>query len=382
MKYFLVAGEASGDLHASNLMRELLRLDPQAEFRFFGGDKMAAVGGSPVKHYREMAYMGIVAVVLHARTILKNMALCKKEIAGWKPDVLILIDYASFNLRIAGFVKKNLPGLPIHFYISPKIWAWKEYRIRSFKRYIDKMYVILPFETEFFAKHDFPVSYVGNPCMDSVTDYLAQPFDEVAFRNLHGLDARPVLAILPGSRKGEISGNLPMMLEVANRYPAFQVVVAGAPGQEKSLYDNFLNNDDKLIFGETYSLLRIAHTALVTSGTATLETALIGTPQVVCFYVPGGWLASWTFKHFMHVSYFSLVNLIAGKPVVNELMGALFTPVHFAAALEPLLSDTPERQAMLEGYAEVRQKIGVPGAARKTAELIFSDKIKSVSSER
>jgi lipid-A-disaccharide synthase len=371
MKYVLVAGEASGDLHGSNLMRELQLLDPQAEFRFFGGDKMAAVGGTLLKHYREMAFMGFVAVLLNARTILKNMALCKQEIADWKPDMLILIDYASFNLKIAAFVKKTLPDLPVHFYISPKIWAWKEYRIQSFKKYIDFMYVILPFETEFFAKHDFPVSYVGNPSVDSVTNYLEQPFNEKTFRSEHGLDQRPVLALLPGSRKGEIHGNLPLMLEVASRYPAFQLVVAGAPGQTTSIYDQYLHHGEKLIVAETYALLRIAHTAIVTSGTATLETALIGTPQVVTYAVGGGSIPNWIFRHFMHVPYFSLVNLIAGRTVVNELMGALLNSVNLTTALEPLLSETTERQAVLNGYAEIREKLGKPGAAKKTAELIL-----------
>jgi lipid-A-disaccharide synthase len=370
MKYFLVAGEASGDLHGSNLMRELQLLDPQAEFRFFGGDKMAAIGGTLLKHYREMAFMGVIAVVLNARTILKNMALCKNEIASWKPDVLILIDYAGFNLKIAAFAKKRLPELPVHFYISPKIWAWKENRIKLFKKYIDYMYVILPFETEFFAKHAFKVSYVGNPSVDSVATYFEQPFDEKDFRIKHGLDNRPVLALLPGSRKGEIHGNLPLMLEVASRYPAFQLVIAGAPGQSPSYYEQYLLHGEKLIFGETYSLLRIAYAAIVTSGTATLETALIGTPQVVSYAVAGGSIPNWIFRHFMHVPYFSLVNLIAGKTVVNELMGALLNDVNLTTALEPLLSDTPERQTVLEGYAEIRLALGKPGAAHKTAELM------------
>lgn len=368
MKYFLVVGEASADLHASKLMRELQRLDPPAEFRFFGGDKMAAVGGTLLKHYREMAFMGVIAVVRNIRTILINMALCKREIASWKPDALILVDYASFNLKIAAFVKNTMPGLPVLYYISPKIWAWKEYRIKYFKKYIDYMYVILPFETEFFAKHDFPVTYVGNPCVDSVADYFEQTFDEKSFRQLHGLDQRPVLALLPGSRKGEIHGNLPLMLEVAAQYPAFQIVIAGAPGQTSGFYENYIRNGEKLIFGETYSLLRIAYTAIVTSGTATLETALIGTPQVVSYAVGGGSIPNWVFRHFMHVPYFSLVNLLAGKTVVHELMGGLLNTVNLTTALEPLLSDTPERQAVLDGYAEIRSSLGKPGAARKTAE--------------
>ncbi|MDD4920993.1 MAG: lipid-A-disaccharide synthase [Bacteroidales bacterium] len=371
MKYFLVVGEASGDLHASNLMSALLALDPKAEFRFFGGDKMASVGGHLVKHYREMAFMGVIPVVLHARTILKNMALCKREISDWKPDVLILVDYASFNLKIAKYVKIHEPEIPVHFYISPKIWAWKEYRIKSFKRYIDKMLVILPFETDFFAKHDFPVDYVGNPSVDSVAEFRSQPFDASAFHAKYGLDARPVLAILPGSRKAEISSNLPLMLEVAVKYPGFQVVVAGAPGIVAGFYEPFMPVGTKLVFDETYPILELAYVALVTSGTATLETALISTPQVVCYAFRGGCIPNMVFKCFMHVPYISLVNLIAGKMVIPELMGALFNKVQLMAALEPLLSDTPERKKMLEGYSEVQGKLGEPGAAVKAASFIY-----------
>jgi lipid-A-disaccharide synthase len=372
MKYFLVAGEASGDLHASNVMRELLMLDPKAEFLFLGGDQMLSVGGRLVKHYRDMAYMGIIDVVMHARTILKNMSLCKKEILEWGPDILILVDYASFNLKIAKYVKSLRPSLPVHFYISPKIWAWKEYRIKAFKKYIDKMYVILPFETAFFARHHFPVSYVGNPCVDSIAAFHSKSFDTNAFRVSYFLDERPVLALLPGSRKGEICSNLPLMMEVASQYPAFQTVVSGAPGIETDFYSTFIHADTKLIFGETYSLLEMAYAALVTSGTATLETSLISTPQVVCYSFRGGSLPNWIFRHFMHVPYISLVNLIAGRMVVPELMGAFFTKENLKEALEPLLSDTPERQTMLQGYTEVQEKLGGPGAAAKTASLIYN----------
>jgi lipid-A-disaccharide synthase len=370
MKYFLVVGEASGDLHASNLMREILVNDPEAEFRFFGGDKMAMVGGVLIKHYRDMAFMGIVAVVMNARTILRNMAVCKSEIAAWQPDVLLLVDYASFNLKIAAYVKNHFPHIPVHFYISPKIWAWKEYRIGAFKKYIDKMYVILPFETAFFSKHEFPVSYVGNPCLDSVADFFSGSFDEATFRLKYELDERPVLLLLPGSRKGEIKGNLPLMLKVASEYADFQLVVAGAPGQDEAFYASLLPEGTRLLFGETYSLLRIAYAAVVTSGTATLETALFNVPQVVCFSVGFGHLPNWIFKHFMHVPYFSLVNLIADRPVVHELLGILFTQRNLTTALEPLLSDTSERRDMLMGYAEIRKKLGQPGAAKKVAILL------------
>jgi len=371
MKYFLVAGEASGDLHASNVMRELLVLDPKAEFRFFGGDKMTSIGGYCVKHYREMAFMGVIAVLMNARKVLDNLSLCKKEVTDWIPDVLILVDYASFNLKIARYVKENVPGLPVHFYISPKIWAWKEYRIKSFKKYIYKMYVILPFETDFFAKHHFPVEYVGNPCVDSIADYRSKPFDAAAFKAKYKLDERPVIAVLPGSRSAEIKSNLPLMLEAALKYSEFQVVVSGAPGIDTSFYAPYVPVGTGLVFDETYNLLELSYAALVTSGTATLETGLIGTPQVVCYSFRGGSLPNWVFKHFMHVPYISLVNLIAGRMVVPELMGVLFNKVQLAATLEPLLSDTPERKTMLQGYAEVQTKLGQPGAAAKTALLIY-----------
>jgi lipid-A-disaccharide synthase len=376
MKYFLVAGEASGDLHASNLMREIQRLDSQAQFRFFGGDCMAQVAGVPIKHYREMAYMGVVDVLLHAKTILKNMDLCKREIAQWKPDALILVDYASFNLKIAEFVKKQLPNIQVHFYISPKIWAWKEYRIHAFRKYIDFMYVILPFEIEFFAKHQFPVEYVGNPSVDSVSTFIAFHPDIAAVRESLDLDDRPILALLPGSRTGEIRRNLPLMLQVAAEYPAYQVVLAGAPGKDAAEYAPYLNAQTKLLFGETYKLLHVSDAALVTSGTATLETALFDVPQVVCYAVPGGPFPNWIFKILMHVPYFSLVNLIADKPVVPELLGRKFTLEQVLEALKPLLTDSPERRMQKQGYEIVRARLGQPGAAVKAAQSMF-DKIKA-----
>ncbi len=373
MKYFLVAGEASGDLHASNLMRELLKNDPQAEFRYFGGDCMAAVGGTLLKHYRDMAFMGIVDVLMHARTVLGNLKSCKQAVRDWNPDALILVDYASFNLKIAAFVKENLPELTVHFYISPKIWAWKEYRIKAFRAYIDRLYVILPFETAFFAKHHYPVEYVGNPCVDSVAEYLDTPFDEATFRAENALDARPVLALLPGSRTGEIRRNLPLMSEVAKRFPDFQFVVAGAPGQDKALYASLIGDEVPVLFGQTYSLVRIAKAAMVTSGTATLEVALLNTPQVVCYEGGGIPFPNWVFKHIMHVPYFSLVNLIAGKAVVQELLGKYFTEASLHAAIAPLLTDSPEREITLKGYAEVRVLLGEPGASSRAARAIVKN---------
>ncbi len=373
MKYFLIAGEASGDLHASNLMRELCRLDPEASFRFLGGDRMAEVGGEPVVHCRDMAYMGVIAVLIHARSLLDIMDRCKREIEQWKPDVVILVDYASFNLRIARFVKEQIPNVPVHFYISPKLWAWKTYRIRSFKRYIDHLFVILPFEPAFFEKYCFKAKYVGNPSVDSVSSFLLRnEADEAGFRKEHGLDERPILALLPGSRRAEIKGNLPVMLEVAARFPEFQVVVAGAPGGDAGYYAPYMPSGTPLLFDATYPLLQHAYAALVTSGTATLETALFSVPQVVCFAVGSGYLANWIFKTFMKVSYISLVNLIVGKELVAELMGGDLTPTRLTKALGPLLRESPERKAMLDGYASMRNRLGGPGAALRTAEGVIA----------
>lgn len=373
MRYFLVAGEASGDLHAANLMREIIRLDPQADFRFFGGDKMAELGGEPVMHYRDMAYMGVVDVLLHARTLLHIMDRCKQEIASWHPDVVILVDYASFNLRIAQYVKTQQLGLPVHFYISPKLWAWKTYRIRSFKRYIDRLYVIFPFEPAFFRRYAFESFYVGNPSVDSVSAFASShQADGPAFRRKHGLDERPILALLPGSRRSEIKGNLPVMLDAAAKFPAYQVVVAGAPGVSTDLYDAYVSPGTPLLFNETYGLLTYAHTALVTSGTATLEAALFSVPQVVCFAVNVGWLANLVFKVFMKVSFISLVNLIVGKELVPELMGGKLSRKRLVNTLSPLLGDTPERKAMLDGYAAMKEALGGPGAAVRTAACIVS----------
>lgn len=370
MKYYLIAGEASGDLHASNLMKELKALDSKAQFRFFGGDLMQAQGGCLVKHYREMAFMGFFSVIANADKVLKNLSLCKKDIFDWNPDVLILVDYAGFNLKIAEFVKKKITDLPVHFYISPKLWAWKEYRIKAFKRYIDYMYVILPFETAFFDKHGFPVNYVGNPCVDSVVEFLSKPFDEVEFRKKHNLDERPVLVILAGSRKKEVMSNLPLMLDVANMFPEYQVVVAGAPGLEKDFYKNIINNNAKIIFGETYSLLNIANTAIVTSGTATLETCLFNVPQVVCYAMGGGPIPNYLFKLIMKVKYFSLVNLIAGKSVVKELLGKDFTKIKLTESLKDVIADSEKRKLVLEEYSEIHRILGTSGAAKRTAKLI------------
>lgn len=372
MKYFLIAGEASGDLHASNLMAALKEKDPEADFRFFGGDLMQAVGGTLVKHYREMAFMGFIPVLLNLRTILNNMKTCQEDIRKYQPDVVILIDYPGFNLKIAKFVKTML-HLPVYYYISPKIWAWKQYRIKDFRRYVDRMFCILPFETEFFRKLDYSVDYVGNPSVDSVAQYKEKQANRPdTFMADERLPDKPILALLAGSRRQEIKDNLPTMLEVAATYPDYQPVIAGAPGLEPEYYKQYIGNHPaKIIFGKTYDLLQHSWAALVTSGTATLETSLFRVPQVVCYYVVAGPLASFIFRNFFHTKYISLVNLIAGREVVQELFGARFSYQQIHDELGKILHDTAYRQQMLDGYDEIIQMLGKPGASQRTAELIY-----------
>lgn len=371
MKYYLIAGEASGDLHASNLMKALLEQDPAAEFRFFGGDKMAAIAGQPVRHYRELAYMGFIQVALHARSLLRNIKLCRQDIAGWQPDLLILVDYASFNLRIAAYVKKHLPGLPVYFYISPKIWAWKGHRIHAFKRYVDKLFIIFPFEKDWFAQRNYPADYVGNPSMDSVSEFLAHRPDRESWCRQWGLDPqKPVLVLLAGSRRQEVRQNLPLMLQVAARYrDRYQMVVAGAPGMSPENYVEWIKDYPfPLIFDQTYALLSVAHAALVVSGTATLETALFEVPQVVCYrMVRRKWIVKLVRTVLVHTPYISLVNLISGHETVKELIA--YRPDELQAALDEIL-DGPVREKILSDYRDIIQKLGAPGAARHTAALM------------
>ena len=371
MKYFVVAGEASGDLHASNLMAAIKEQDAQVEFRFFGGDLMQQVGGTLVKHYREMAYMGVLPVLRHLCTILRNMNLCKEEIRTFQPDVVILVDYPGFNLKMAKYVKTQLQ-IPVYYYISPKIWAWKKYRIRSFRRYVDRMFCIFPFEKEFFNQLNYPVDYVGNPAVDAVASFRESASESFeTFIERHRLADKPILALLGGSRKQEIRKNLPAMIEVALSFPAYQPVIAGAPGLAPDDYKRCMNGCEiPVLFGQTYSLLTHSHTALVTSGTATLETALFRVPQVVCYYVWGKRLANFIFRHFFHVPYISLVNLIAGREVVQELFGAKFTCAQVYAELNRILYDPAYRTQMLAGYDEINKILGQPGASQRTAEMI------------
>lgn len=370
MKYYLIAGEASGDLHASNLMRALQAEDAEADFRFLGGDLMQSVGGTLVKHYREMAFMGFIPVLMNLRTILRNMKLCQEDIRQYAPDVVILVDYPGFNLKMAKFVKTVL-HLPVHYYISPKIWAWKQYRIKAFRKYVDYIYSILPFEPAFFRKLNYEVDYVGNPSLDSVAGYQARAVDRVHFLRTNQLEDKPILALVAGSRRQEIRDNLPTMLRVAARFPQFQAVIAGAPGIHPDEYKPFLGgNQAKVLFGQTYPLLQHSAVALVTSGTATLETALFRVPQVVCYYVKGGRLVNFVFRHFFHTPYISLVNLIAGREVVQELFGARFSEKNITEELERILTDKAYYMRLLEGYETMLQQLGKPGASARAASLI------------
>ncbi|MDR1723395.1 MAG: lipid-A-disaccharide synthase [Tannerella sp.] len=370
MRYYLVAGEASGDLHASNLMKELKTQDPTADFRFFGGDLMQAVGGTLVKHYREMAFMGVIPVLLHARTIINNMQLCREDIRAFRPDLVILIDYPGFNLKIAEFVKTRLQ-IPVYYYISPKIWAWKKYRIKAFRRYVDRMFCILPFEVDFYNSLNYSVDYVGNPSVDSMAAYCESK--HLSPETVMSGNSKPVLAVLAGSRKAEIAQNLPLMLEVAACFPHYSTIIAGAPGLTPEDYKKYSAHypDATIVFDQTYNILDHAEAALVTSGTATLETALFRVPQVVCYHVAGGWLVNFVFKRFFHVPYISLVNLIAGREVVKELFGAKFAKNEVFNELRNIVADDAYRGKMLAGYDEIIAKLGKPGASRRTAELII-----------
>ena len=371
MKYYLIVGEASGDLHASNLMKAIKSVDSSAEFRFFGGDLMSAVGGTCVKHYRELAYMGFIPVLMHLRTIFSNMSLCKRDIVAWNPDVLILVDYPGFNLSIAEYIHKNTQ-IPVYYYISPKIWAWKEYRIKNIKRDVDELFSILPFEIDFFEKkHDYRINYIGNPCVDAVDAFLRNaPEERGAFIERNGLADKPVVALLAGSRKQEIKANLPMMLEAVKHYPGYQPVIVGAPGIDKEFYKPYLDAGARIVFGETYNILNNAHAALVTSGTATLETGIFRVPQVVCYATPMARLYSWLKKRFLKVKFVSLVNLVAGREVVRELVAADMTIDNIKSELGKILADGEERAAMLKEYDRMLEILGEAGASERAAGKI------------
>ena len=373
MKYYLIVGEASGDLHASRLMHSLKNIDEFAEFRFFGGDLMAAEGGTRVKHYKELAYMGFVPVLLHLGTIFSNMKMCKDDIVKWKPDVVILVDYPGFNLNIAKFLKKKT-NVPAYYYISPKIWAWKEWRIRSIRRDIAEMFSILPFEVPFYEKkHHYPIHYVGNPTAQEVNEFRAgyqQPFEEFCTENQLDIH-RPILALLAGSRLQEIKDNLPAMIEVAERFEDFQMVLAGAPSIEDKYYEQFVKGTPvKMVRNKTYQLLSHSTAALVTSGTATLETALFNVPQVVCYETPLPRLVRFAFDHIMSCKYISLVNLIADKEVVQEMFADRFKVDAIADQLYQLLPGKEGRERMLAEYQVVRERLGNQMAPDEAATIM------------
>ena len=429
MKYYLIVGEASGDLHASHLMRALKKEDAEADFRFFGGDLMQAEGGTMVRHYRELAYMGFIPVLMHLPTILRAQKECVADIRAWQPDVVILVDYPGFNLRVAkelsrcdirgcegtkvrgcensdkGNLAPSHPRTPqprIYYYISPKIWAWKEWRIKSIRRYVDELFSILPFEVDFYeGTHHYPIHYVGNPTADEVREYLEEKrdnrgcegtkvrgyenSDEGNLAPSHPRTSAPtkviaptkliaptkVIALLAGSRRQEIKDNLPAMLKAVSVYRGYRIVVAGAPGIEPSYYEPFMKDySAEIVFGQTYELLSQATMAVVTSGTATLETALFNVPQVVCYKTPVPHLIRFAFNHIIHCKYISLVNLIADEEVVPELLADRFSVKNIRKQLRRITPGKKGRREMLAGYERVRQALGNRRAPEEAARLM------------
>lgn len=372
MRYYLIVGEASADLHASNLMKSLQAQDNTAEFRFFGGDLMKSVGGTCVKHYKELAYMGFVPVLFHIRTILRNMKLCKQDIVSWHSDVVILVDYPGFNLDIAAYLRKNTT-IPVFYYISPKIWAWKEYRIKNIKRDVDEMFSILPFEIDFFKKHNYPIHYVGNPSVDAVDAFQKKYSDtRTAFLSKNKLEDKPIIALLAGSRKQEIADNLPKMIEAASEFSDYQLVVAGAPSIHSDYYAKYLKDKNvSIVYRQTFDLLSHATAALVTSGTATLETALFKVPQVVCYDMALSRLMSFLRKFLLKVKYISLVNLISNEEVVKELVANDMRVTLIKKELASILPGGDKRQFMLDGYQRMIEILGSPGASDHAAEAMI-----------
>jgi lipid-A-disaccharide synthase len=357
MKYYIIAGEASGDLHASNLQKEIRKNDPLAEFRGFGGDLMKAQGTHLVRHYRDLAFMGFIEVIANLRTILRNIDACKEDIVQWKPDALILVDYPGFNLRIAPFAKEK--GIPVFYYISPQIWAWKQSRVHKIIAGTDKVFCILPFEKEFYKGFGYDVEFVGHPLLDAIE----QPTEELKLKS----DDRKIIAVLPGSRKQEIRTMLPEMMKVVTEFPQYRFVVAGAPSQPESFYREILGESGiEIVFGQTYPLLRSSYAAVVTSGTATLETALHNVPEVVCY--KGSTISYHIAKRLVKVKYISLVNLVMDKEIVRELIQDDMNSRLIKQELNKLLGR--DRDQMLQAYAELKTKLGGSGASARTAEHI------------
>ena len=367
MKYYIIAGEASGDLHASNLMKSISEKDIDAHFRVWGGDLMETAGGDLVKHYRDLAYMGFVEVALHLRTILKNISFCKKDILDYQPDVLILVDYPGFNLRIAEFAKDK--GLKVIYYISPQIWAWKQSRVKKIKKSVDKMLVILPFEKGFYAKYGVKVDFVGHPLLDDLSNKQVEGRAEFLKKNQ--LSNNPIIALLPGSRKMEVERMLGIMVQLVDHFTEYQFVVAGLTSLSENIYREFLGNSPvKVLINQTRDLLYHSDAALVTSGTATLETALIGVPEVVCY--KGNWLSFEIAKRIIHVKYISLVNLIMDKLVVKELIQNDLTVKNLSVELDKLLHDDALKARISGDYQLLKEKLGEEGASDRAARLVVS----------
>lgn len=364
MRYYIIAGEASGDLHASNLMKGLKKADPDAQFRCWGGDLMQAQGGELVKHYRNLAFMGFTEVLAHLPVILRNFRFCEKDILQYHPDVVILVDYPGFNLRMAHFASRK--GIRVFYYISPQLWAWHQSRVKKIKADVDRMFVILPFEKEFYARHNYPVDYLGHPLLDVINEGQHLK-NRAEFIRENNLPDKPIIALLPGSRKMEIRKMLGNMLSVKDRFPEYQFVVAAAPSVSPDFYQQLKSDMDvQLVTGQTYDLLRNATAALVASGTATLETALLGVPQVVCY--KGNQLSYLLAKKIVKVPYISLVNLVLNRPLVTELIQHALTPDNLAGELQALLSDTGRRETMVAGYSHLREMLGGTGTSDRVAE--------------
>lgn len=368
MKYYLISGEASGDLHGSNLMRALKIADPEARFRFFGGDLMQAESGTLVKHYREMAFMGILNVALNLKTIGRNMKICEQDLLEYRPDVLILIDYPGFNLRMAEFAKRH--NIRVFYYISPKVWAWKEYRVKKIKAFVDEMFTILPFETRFFEKHGVKVHFVGNPLMDSIDSFRKKAVSKEQFLHENNFDDRPIVALLSGSRKQEIKNTLPVMKKAAACYPEFQFVVAGVSSIDPGMYEKILQGFPiPVIYNQTYDILNHAHSALVASGTATLETALFGIPQTVLYRVEGGWLTQIIMKKFfLKVEWASLPNLILNKEALKEYIQVNLTFKNVKNELHRLLYEEDYRGKIMDDYKRLKELMGEPGTSERAAQ--------------
>lgn len=372
MKYYIISGEASGDLHASNLIKGLKREDPKAEFRGWGGDLMRESGCTLVRHYKDTAIMGFLTVLKNLGKIRKNIRLCCEDVAEWRPDVVILVDYAGFNLRIARFAKEA--GLLVFYYISPKLWAWNTGRVKKIKAWVDRMYVIFPFEVDFYRKYGYQVQYEGNPLVDAIAERSHQEETFEGFIRANGLPRRPLIALLAGSRTQELKHVLPKMLRMVEHFPQYQFVIAGAPSMAETDYAPFLQGMKlPIVYGQTYRLLQQSRAALVTSGTATLETALLKVPEVVCYSGEGGAFSYWMFRLFVKVKFISLVNLILGRSAVTELLMQKLNEKNLLRELKAILPDGPQRSKMLEDYAELEKRMGPAGASVRFAARMVSD---------